>query len=237
MGERGKGKNDSPGGLKAVVFDVDGTFYQLRELQRAVKLHYLQGHWHRPLEAWCVHRAVRALQHATDTLRESPPTDVDLSQAHIELAAKTSRLPKEFVLDCWRQWMMEEPLQFLPKFRYKGVPGILAEMRERGLHLGVFSDYPAVEKLRALGVRDFFETVISAQDPSVQRFKPDPRGLQVVLERLGVAPRQAVFVGDRPGIDGIAAERAGMAFLVAGEAHAHPGGGFLRIWERILAQL
>jgi FMN phosphatase YigB (HAD superfamily) len=54
--------------------------------------------------------------------------------------------------------------------------------------------------------------VISTQDPAVQRFKPDTRGLQVVLERMGIASGQALYAGDRPQIDGRAAGHAGTAF-------------------------
>jgi FMN phosphatase YigB (HAD superfamily) len=33
----------SPRNLKAVVFDVDGTLYRLRELKRAVQIHFCAG--------------------------------------------------------------------------------------------------------------------------------------------------------------------------------------------------
>jgi FMN phosphatase YigB (HAD superfamily) len=86
----------------------------------------------------------------------------------------------------------------------------------------LFSDFPAQEKLKALEVEEFFEVVLSAQDEEVQRFKPDPRGLEVVLRELGVEPQDAVYVGDRHSLDGVAAHRAGMDFLIAGDGH--PGG-------------
>jgi len=42
---------------------------------------------------------------------------------------------------------------------------------------------------------------LSAQEIAVGRFKPDPRGLLIALERLQVAPENAVYTGGRVDID------------------------------------
>ena len=60
--------------------------------------------------------------------------------------------------------------------------------RRRGTKLGALSDYPAVAKLEALGIADRFDVVLSAQDPRVHAFKPNPKGLLVALEALAVEP-------------------------------------------------
>lgn len=216
------------------MFDVDGTLYRLRELKRAVQLHMVRGSWRRPLESWRVHRAVTAYRHAVETLRTAPPMDADLSESHLEHASEAAKLSKEFVRRCVDRWMVEEPLAFLPRYRYEGVHEVLKELSEAGLRLGIFSDLPPAAKLRALGIEGMFETVMSAQHADVQRFKPDPRGLRVVLDRMGISPNQALYVGDRPEIDGMAAERAGMAFFAAGDGHAEPGQSFKRLREMVL---
>jgi FMN phosphatase YigB (HAD superfamily) len=223
-----------PRDLKAVIFDVDGTLYRLRELKRAVQIHFIRGNWRRPLEAWRVHRAVTAYRHAVEELRASRPVGVELSERHLECASKSARLSKEYIRDCVDRLMMQEPLAFLPRFRHEGVQEVLQEMSEAGLRLGIFSDLPAATKLRALGIEGFFEAVISAQDSEVQRFKPHPRGLLLVLERMGISAGQALYVGDRPEIDGLAARRAGMAFFAAGDGHPVPERSFQRLRELVL---
>jgi HAD superfamily hydrolase (TIGR01549 family) len=92
----------------------------------------------------------------------------------------------------------------------------LDALRARGLKLGVVSDYPALGKLRALGIDDHFQTVVSAQDPRVGAFKPNPRGLLVALEDLGVDRDHAVYVGDRSDVDGPAAAAAMMRCVLIG---------------------
>ena len=69
----------------------------------------------------------------------------------------------------------------------------------------MLSDYQAMPKLRALGIADLFDEVLSAQDPDIGVFKPDPRGLEVALQRLDVRPAEALYVGDRVEVDAIAA--------------------------------
>lgn len=227
---------DLPLDLKAVIFDVDGTLYHLRGLQRAVQIHFLRGHWYKPFEASQVHRAIQAYRRAAETLRLLPAQEVELAESQIEFATESCGLPKEYIRACVCRWMAEEPLAFLPRFRYEGVQEVLSELRQRGLRLAVFSDYPAQAKMHAMGLGDAFELVMSAQDPDVQRFKPDPRGLKVVLERMGVEANQAIYVGDRPAIDGVAAERAGMAWLIAGDGHRNPQKSFRELRDVLLAE-
>jgi len=221
---------------KAIVFDVDGTLYRLRPLQRSVQVHFLRGHWHQPRKIWQTHRAVSAWRRATDLLREVTNDDRDLRDRQVEIAARSCALPEEFVRECVRRWMEEEPLPYLREFRFDGVPEVLREFRERGLRLGVFSDFPARAKLKALGIEQSFDAVLSAHDADVQRFKPDPRGLHVALEQLGVEADEAVYVGDRPLIDGVAAERAGMAFLVAGDGLLGRSDTFWRLRKILLPE-
>ena len=65
-------------------------------------------------------------------------------------------------------------------------------------------------RLKAARLEPFFETVVTSEDCGYA--KPDPRILHVALQALGLAPRQAVYVGDDPRVDGGAAAGAGVAF-------------------------
>ena len=132
--------------------------------------------------------------------------------------------------------MEQEPLPFLKSFRFEGLRETLTEFRESGVRLGIFSDFPAHDKLEALELAELFDVVLSAHEKSVQRFKPDPKGLRIALKELGVQPGEAIYAGDRPSIDGVAAERAGMKFVVAGDGHRDPRGSFQQLRELVLAR-
>src|SRR6202035_4241040 len=65
-----------------------------------------------------------------------------------------------------------------------------------------------------MGLTDFFDVIVTAQDPEVQRFKPDPEGLELVLQRLAVRMSEAVYIGDREDVDAVAASRAGIQYFI-----------------------
>jgi FMN phosphatase YigB (HAD superfamily) len=52
--------------------------------------------------------------------------------------------------------------------------------------------------------------VLCAQEPEIGVFKPDPRGLEVALQRLAVTAPEALYVGDRAEVDAVAATAAGV---------------------------
>lgn len=48
--------------------------------------------------------------------------------------------------------------------------------------------------LGAVGVKDTFDYIVAADD--MQRMKPDPQSIEMILEHFGVAPHEAVMIGD-----------------------------------------
>jgi 5'-nucleotidase len=63
--------------------------------------------------------------------------------------------------------------------------------------------------LRAAGVAELFDVIVVSDEIGWR--KPRPEIFEAALERLGVAPREALFVGDRADIDVVGAQRMGMA--------------------------
>ncbi|MDG4797044.1 HAD family hydrolase [Micromonospora sp. WMMD1082] len=64
-------------------------------------------------------------------------------------------------------------------------------------------------KLTALGIRHRMETLVCCDDVGGVA-KPDPRIFHAVCDRLGIAPAEAVYVGDRLDSDARAAIAAGL---------------------------
>ncbi|MEV7287565.1 HAD family hydrolase [Streptomyces sp. NPDC093252] len=63
-------------------------------------------------------------------------------------------------------------------------------------------------KLRILGVRDRFESVLCAAELGVS--KPEPAAFRAACEALALAPHEIAYVGDHPEIDGRGAVTAGL---------------------------
>lgn len=91
-------------------------------------------------------------------------------------------------------------------------------LRRRGLRIGVVSNAEGrVEQdLRGAGFDGLLDVVVDSHVVGVE--KPDPRIFEIALERLGVAPGEAVFLGDVPSVDIAGARRAGV-FAVLLDRH------------------
>jgi HAD superfamily hydrolase (TIGR01509 family) len=202
--------------LRALVFDLDGTLYGADAVRRAMTIRLLSHVARSPHEGWRTLRLVRAYRRAQEELRAAGAAIGPGDQ--LERACRACGERSEWGARIIARWMEESPLDLVRRHRRPGLPEWLDAARAAGLRLGLFSDYPPHAKLAAMDLADRFDAVRWAQEPAIGVFKPDPRGLLATLEALGVAPREACYVGDRPEVDGEAARRAGMRAIILGRA-------------------
>lgn len=90
-------------------------------------------------------------------------------------------------------------------------------------HLGIVTNRSraGVEELwQFTGLKEYFTVVAAYED--TENHKPDPEPVQYVLERLGIEPRNAVFIGDAV-TDLGAAQAAGTGFIMFGSAPVPAG--------------
>jgi 2-haloalkanoic acid dehalogenase type II len=107
-----------------------------------------------------------------------------------------------------------------------GVRETLAELRARGLHLGMVSnidDDQLDHLLEVAGVRADFDSVLSSE--AARSCKPQPGIFHEALRRAACEPHQAVFVGDSLFHDVGGANRLGMrSVLIWHSAERDPPG-------------
>ena len=170
-------------------------------------------------------RVIRAYRAAHEQLRAAEiPEGADLGEAQLELAVSLASIDRDAMRRYLARWFEAEALTALRGPRSPQVAAMLGRLRGRGLRLGVVSDYPARAKLEALGLEEYFEAVVSAQDPGVQRLKPHPAGIYAALELLGVESSQALYVGDRADVDAACADAAGLRFVLVGSGRTEASG-------------
>jgi putative hydrolase of the HAD superfamily len=104
-----------------------------------------------------------------------------------------------------------------------GTPEALDRLRGAGLRLGVVSnsDGRVDEALVAAGLRHRFDVVLDSALVGVE--KPDPAIFRAALDALGVAPAEALYVGDLYDVDVVGARRAGMEAVLLQPDIAGPG--------------
>ena len=222
----------------AVIFDVDGTLYFQRpmRLKMAWKLgtFYLLHPWRfRELLAVKTFREIREnwKEEERDQTEENPTEKNQIEGNRTEACQAGNRagdgaldwrqyiatgkkigLPPRKVKETVERWMYQVPLDLLPGCQDRMVSGLMEKLRRRGTAVLVYSDYPAEDKLKAMGIRA--DRVFCALDPDMMCLKPDPKGMSHILSAVGFQPDQVLMVGDRYSRDGLSARNVGADWLI-----------------------
>jgi HAD superfamily hydrolase (TIGR01509 family) len=161
----------------AVLFDIDGTLVDSNYVHVAAWMYAFEA-VDRHVDAWRIHAAIG--MDGEKLLEELLGGDADALGEQV--TQEHSR----------RYKMMAELLH-----PFDGARDLLRELSARDIKVVLATSAPPdeLEMLRTLlDVEDAIETVTNADD--VDTAKPRPDIVAVALERAGVAPAEAVFVGD-----------------------------------------
>lgn len=195
--------------VKIVIFDVDGTLYDQRKLRMYMLIELLQYYFLHP-------RQLRDLKILRDFRREREKhafdTVANIEAAQYNWCALASGVSTEKVYSVVQKWIYKAPLRYIRYCQYPGVSELFENISRRGIKIAVFSDYPAEEKLDALGLHAC--CIVCSTDRDVDRLKPNSRGLLHISQILRVPVKQCLFIGDRNSHDGECARRAGMPYLI-----------------------
>ena len=196
--------------VRAVLFDLDHTLFDTEKTER----HALAT----------IARAadVRLGPRAIETYRE-----VNMHVWGEYRAGRiTSKELRVLRFHLWLERMNRDPAHarrlaplYLEEFSSRGdlIAGAMKAVRgisRLGLRLGVVTngiDRVQRRRLRASGLMDAFPVVVTSERAGFT--KPDPRIMEIALKRLRLGPEEAVYVGDDPQVDGVAANRASMPFV------------------------
>jgi putative hydrolase of the HAD superfamily len=90
----------------------------------------------------------------------------------------------------------------------------VSELKQAGYRIGVVSNAEGrvADDLDGAGYTGLFETVVDSHRVGVE--KPDPKIFQIAMERMGVGPENAIYVGDVPAVDVVGARAAQLAPLL-----------------------
>lgn len=189
--------------ITTVLFDLDGTIVDTNELIVRSFLHTLEGETER------VFTREDIIPHMGFALVEQLRFFTGKEQVD-ELAVK------------YRTFNQSKHDELVTEFPH--VPEVLAELARRGIRMGVVTNksrQTTLMGLRLCGIESYMETIVTIDD--VVRGKPDPEAVLKALEQLGVAPEEALMVGDSK-YDMIAGRDAGVktvgvSWSLKGEEH------------------
>jgi HAD superfamily hydrolase (TIGR01509 family) len=218
--------------LEAVVFDAGGTLVRLDFEWMAAALTQSGI----ATEAAALRRAEVEGRRRYDASRGSPrqggaplggPGDV---RAYLGGMLETAGVPHHLTQPTVTRFLAREKSSGLWSRRMEGALEALEGVAALGLRRAVVSnsDGRAEWHLRNAGVLDGIEFVVDSQLVGVE--KPDPAIFAIALQRLGVAPERALYVGDIRSVDEAGSSAAGMHFTLVDPwgDYAAPGAPAIR---------
>lgn len=185
-------------GIKAVLFDLDGTLLDTFEA-----FHIM------------VNDILRRFDKPERSFIENARLVGKTSKIIVETIAKETGLNanlEELSRIMVREWIYT----YMPKHGrlYPDALDVLRELRRRGYLLGVVSNTSKEELpkyLSSFKIGSFFNVTVSAGDAEKPKPYPDP--IFKAINMLEVKPKEAVMVGDRP--EDVEAGRAADTYTVA----------------------
>jgi pyrophosphatase PpaX len=170
---------------KAVVFDMDGTLVNSREMILAAYAHVARTHGlPAPAEANILAHMGKSMKDIMQSL--FPGVDV------------------EPLLETNGKYVRTNPATL-----YAGVLDLLQELRDGGWKLAVVTggNKAVQHHLDEHGMASYFSSVVHTD--RIKTHKPDPEGVLLALKEIGVDPSNAIMVGDMD-YDILAGKNAGI---------------------------
>jgi pyrophosphatase PpaX len=168
-------------GFEPIIFDLDGTVVDTVGLIRASFRH--------------ASRVVLGHELPDDVLLANVGQPL-MTQMRIIDAARAQGL-----YDAYREHNHRVHDEMIARY-----DGIEAAQRRLAIVTSKSAETTAMA-FRAVGLREYFDTVVTASDTDAH--KPSPEPIVLALERLGASPERAVYVGDAP-VDVAAGKAAGV---------------------------
>lgn len=173
-------------------------------------------------------RYPQARQDAIDTLERHPELDHDeevwvlFTERIIRGMGGEAESASECALAMTKAWEQAANFEL-----YEDVLPTLADLRRRGLKLGLVSN--TGRDLDAFVAHHKLDVDAALSSRVHGKTKPDPTIFQAVLDRLGVAPEEAAMVGDSLEDDVEGARALGMRGVLVDREDRHPEWGEERL--------
>lgn len=202
----------SDSGIKAILFDIDGTLYP----KRMLNVRMLRSMFPSLVLSLRYNRMRKRIRQVQEVEPTVPPTREGFRrrQAAIILKAEDrdgtvsentyGRVEKRLEHQFYDRW--EQSFKSIKAF--PGMRDALVRAREQGLRLGVLSDFPIADKLKTLRIDDVIEYACCTEDAGY--LKPHPAPFLYILGRMGLSAQDVLFVGDSYDKDIVGAHRVGM---------------------------
>jgi FMN phosphatase YigB (HAD superfamily) len=192
--------------------DVDGTLYHQKRLRclMALELSTLPFAMRSFDSAYHIWRSLAHFRRVREELRGLANPEQCLAQLQYLEAARRIGGEPGGIERLVSEWILQRPLKYLRICRRRGIEAFCSFLAGNTIQIGVFSDYPVVDKIAILGLSRWISVALCATDPEINAFKPHPNGFLRACSSWGLPPEEVLYVGDRAEVDAVGAAGVGM---------------------------
>lgn len=187
------------------IFDMDGTLYsqkkmRIRMLFRLIKYYLIHLNRWKELASIYVFRR----------LRELPEYKACSMNELYMFVSKQLKLSAQRVTEAIEKWMLTIPLEIIQECAYADVVNYINSCSKEGKHIYIYSDYPAEEKAKSIGIH--YDGIFVSEEIGNGELKPSKSAMEYILQQIGANSEDILYVGDRKEKDGKSAEYANVEY-------------------------
>ncbi len=184
-------------GIKAVVFDIDGTLYPAYRLNLRII-----GHFCRYARAFYHFGLIRR------QLRRTAPLG-DLFEYQARLLSERLKISPQEAHSLLDEMAYTGLAKYFKKIKtYDYVFETFVKLKEAGYRLALLSDFPPEQKGDLWGLKPYCDKILSTE--KIGALKPSKFPFGVLAMEMGVKPGEILYVGNSAKYDVLGAKNAGM---------------------------
>ena len=183
--------------VKAVLFDLDGTLYDLKKMQKIMRkkilLHLISKPWR--------YREILIVYHFRKDRKKAAGSFVpDLQTTQYRWLQRRYDLSLEELEAIVQKWMFDLPLKHLKALAFPSLYPFLDLLSDKKIPFGVHSDLPIGKKLEVLGINPNHQSDACSEELNV--LKPHPGGIMKFSKQTGIPTEEILVLGDKKKLDG-----------------------------------
>jgi putative hydrolase of the HAD superfamily len=214
--------------IRAVTFDVGGTLIDPWPSVGHIYATLAAAHGWKNLDVTALNRQFAAAWHARGQFDYSQDAWAGIVNATFAGLIE-SEASRTFFEQLYQHFGTPQPWRV-----YADVTPVLSTLRERGVKLGIISNWDdrLPPLLQQLGLRKFFDSLIYSYE--VGSAKPSPLIFNRACESLATSPGSILHIGDSAQEDAQGARRAGLHALLLRRGHRQPVPGQIQSLRALL---
>ncbi len=182
--------------VKLVIFDLDGTLVDFSQISFLSTNYALEN----------MGLQTRSFEELRSFSQENVPYDQVLDTL---LGKDRDESMEKELIRLYQSYFRKN--HFEHTFLLPEVREILQLLEDNGISIALATRRPrkvVFDQLEKFKIKKFFKAVVAFEDTGVEKMKPDPTSVNIILEKLEISPENCVLIGDSP-LDAGAGKAAG----------------------------